>query len=299
MIANDVCELIGNTPLVRLNRINPNPNVTMYAKLEGVNPGGSVKDRIALKMLDAAIADGSLTKDKIVLEATSGNTGIAIAMIANARGYRVTLTMSAGVSLERRQMIKSFGAELVLTEPSLGTDGAIMKAREMVAAEPDKYFNIDQYSNPANPQAHIDGTAEEIWRQTEGKITHFVTGVGTSGTLVGVGKTLKQKNPNIKIIEVQPEHGHKLQGMKSMEEAIIPKIYDPNIADERFIVTTADALEMARRVVREESIFVGMSVGAAALAAVEVAKKIDKGLIVVIFPDRGEKYLSTPLYQTS
>jgi cysteine synthase len=219
-------------------------------------------------------------------------------MIGNAMGYRVVLTMSAGVSLERRQMIKAFGAELILTDGALGTDGAIIKARELVAAEPGKYFHINQYDNPSNVYAHEDTTAEEIWTQTEGKVTHFVAAVGSSGTMVGCGRGLKKKSASIKVIEVQPESKHKIQGLKNMAEAIVPAIYEPDFADQRLVAATAESWEMARRIVREESLFVGMSCGAVMLGAIQVAKEIEEGVIVVIFADRGEKYLSTPLYQT-
>ncbi|MCL2437113.1 MAG: cysteine synthase family protein [Clostridiales bacterium] len=294
---NNILDTIGNTPTVKINQMNKNPNVTIYAKLEGFNPTGSVKDRIALKMIEQAEADGMLTKDKIIIEATSGNTGIGLAMIGRVKGYKVTIVMSAAVSVERQKIIKAFGGEIILTDPTLGTDGAIMKTQELLEQNPDKYYNPNQFSNEYNKLAHYATTADEIWAQTDGKITHFVSSLGTSGTVMGVGKRLKEKNPNIKIVEAQPVKGHYIQGLKSMEEAIVPEIYDPSKIDISILIDSEEAFEMARRIVAEEGIFVGMSSGAAMLAALEVAKDLDSGVIVVIFPDRGEKYLSTDLFK--
>lgn len=296
MIADNILELIGNTPMVRINKMSTNPNVEMFAKLEGFNPTGSIKDRIALKMIEQAEIEGKLKPGKIIIEATSGNTGIGLAMIGRAKGYPVVIVMSAAVSVERRKMIKAFGADVVLTAPELGTDGAITKVREMLRDEPDKYFNCDQFSNEYNKLAHYKGTAEEIWKQTQGRITHFVSSLGTSGTLMGVGKALKEKNPNIKIIEAHPELGHYIQGLKNMEEAIVPEIYDPDMIDEHIYIGSEEAFETARKIVSEESIFVGMSSGAAMLAALKILPDLNEGCIVVIFPDRGEKYLSTKLF---
>lgn len=296
MIADNILELIGNTPMVRINKMNTNPNVEMFAKLEGFNPTGSIKDRIALKMIEQAEIEGKLKPGKIIIEATSGNTGIGLAMIGRAKGYPVVIVMSAAVSVERRKMIKAFGAEVVLTAPELGTDGAITKVREMLRDEPDKYFNCDQFSNQYNKLAHYKGTAEEIWKQTKGRITHFVSSLGTSGTLMGVGKALKEKNPDIKIIEAHPELGHYIQGLKNMKEAIVPEIYDPDMIDEHIYIGSEEAFETARKIVSEESIFVGMSSGAAMLAALKILPGLNEGCIVVIFPDRGEKYLSTKLF---
>ena len=293
---NDILGTIGNTPIVKINKMNLNPNVLLYAKLEGFNPTGSIKDRIALKMIEQAEIEGCLTKDKIIIEATSGNTGIGLAMIGQVKGYKVHIVMSAAVSVERQQMIKAFGAEIILTPPDLGTDGAILKTREIITKEPDKYFNPNQFSNVYNKIAHYKTTAEEIWNQTEGRVTHFVSSLGTSGTLMGVGKGLKERNPNIKIIEAQPVKGHYIQGLKNMEEAIVPEIYDPSQIDHSIMIESEEALEMARKIVIEEGIFVGMSSGAAMIAALKVIECIDSGLVVVIFPDRGEKYLSTNLF---
>jgi len=296
MIYNNILDTIGNTPMVRINQMNPNPAVELYAKVEGFNPTGSIKDRIALKMIEQAEAEGVLVKGKIIIEATSGNTGIGLAMIGTVKGYRVQIVMSSAVSIERQKMIRAFGAELVLTDPTLGTDGAILKTRELVAAEPDKYFNPNQFSNVYNKIAHYKTTAEEIWEQTEGRVTHFVSALGTSGTLMGVGMMLKERNPSVKIIEAQPVKGHYIQGLKSLAEAIVPEIYDINEIDSSILIDTEEAYEMARRIVREEGIFVGMSSGAAMLAAIREIEKLESGVMVVILPDRGEKYLSTDLF---
>ena len=295
--ANSILDTIGNTPIVKINRMNNNPNVFLYAKLEGFNPTGSIKDRIALKMIEQAEISGCLTKDKIIIEATSGNTGIGLAMIGQVKGYKVQVVMSAAVSVERQKMIKAFGAEIILTPPELGTDGAIFKTAEIMSKYPDKYFNPNQFSNEYNKIAHYKTTAEEIWEQTDGKITHFVSSLGTSGTLMGVGKGLREKNSNIKIIEAQPVKGHYIQGLKNMEEAIVPEIYEPSQIDCSIMIDSEEAFDMARKIVAEEGIFVGMSSGAAMLAALKVIETLDSGFVVVIFPDRGEKYLSTNLFE--
>lgn len=297
MTHNSVLDTIGRTPMVRINRMNPNPAVELYAKLEGFNPTGSIKDRIALKMIEQAEADGVLTKDKIIIEATSGNTGIGLAMVGAVKGYRVQIVMSEGVSVERRQVIKAFGSEIILTDPKLSTDGAIMKTAELVAANPDLYFNPNQFSNEYNKIAHYKTTAEEIREQTGGRVTHFVSSLGTSGTLMGVGKMLKEHNPEVKIIEAHPTVGHYIQGLKNLEEALVPEIYDINQIDESILIDTEQAYEITRRLVREEGLFVGMSSGAAMLAAMKTAEKLQNGVIVVILPDRGEKYLSTDLFK--
>jgi len=293
---NNILQLIGHTPIVRINRLNPNKNVNIFAKLEGQNPGGSIKDRIALKMLEQAEKEGKLTKKRTIIEATSGNTGIAIAMIAAVKGYAVEIVMSDAVSVERRKMIAAFGAKITLTDGKLGTDGAIKKTRELVAKFPEKYYYPDQFSNDNNILAHYETTAAEIWEQMDGKIDYFVAAIGTSGTLMGVSKYLKQKNPAIKVVSAEPVKGHYIQGLKNMEEAIIPAIYDREHLDDIIMVETEAAFDMARQVVRSEGIFCGMSSGAAMYAALEIGKKIRKGNIVTIFPDRGEKYLSTSLF---
>ena len=296
MIEKNILELIGNTPIVRINRLNPNKKVNIFAKLEGQNPGGSIKDRIALKMIEQAEKKGELTKNKTIIEATSGNTGIAIAMIAAVKDYKVEIVMSDAVSVERRKMIAAFGAKITLTDGKLGKDGAIKKTRELVAKFPEKYYCPDQFSNNDNVLAHYETTAAEIWKQMNGKIDYFVASIGTSGTLMGVGRYLKKKNPRVKIVSAEPVKGHYIQGLKNMEEAIIPVIYDRSKLDDIIIVETEAAFDMARQVVRSEGIFCGMSSGAAMFASLEIAKKIKSGNIVTIFPDRGEKYLSTTLF---
>lgn len=291
-----ILDTIGNTPMVRINHLCPNPNVEMLAKVEGFNPTGSIKDRIALKMIEQAEDEGRLKKGKTIIEPTSGNTGIGLAMIGTIKGYDVEIVMSEAVSIERRKMIQAFGAKVTLTDPSQGTDGAIRKVRELLAAYPDKYFNPNQFDNKYNKLAHYATTAQEIWDQTDGRVTHMVSSLGTSGTIMGIGMGLRTHNPDVKIIEAQPVVGHYIQGLKNMEEAIVPGLYDPDAIDEHIMIESEIAFEYARRIVKEEGIFVGMSSGAAMVAAVEVARKIDSGCIVVIFPDRGEKYLSTDLF---
>ncbi|MFC1990770.1 PLP-dependent cysteine synthase family protein [Chloroflexota bacterium] len=293
----DILQTIGNTPLVRINRLNPNKKSTIYAKLEGLNPTGSIKDRIALSMIQQAENEGVLTKRKTIIEPTSGNTGVALAMIGTIKGYEVEIVMSDAVSVERRQMIKAFGAKVTLTEGKYGTDGAIGKARELVRENPEKYFMPDQFSNEYNKIAHYRTTGEEIWEQTMGKIDYFVSSLGTSGTIMGVGKVLKEYNPKIKLVCAHPVKGHYIQGLKNMQEAIVPSIYDPAQIDVTIMVETEDAYEMTRQIVRNEGIFVGMSSGAAMYATIEIAKQVESGTIVVIFPDRGEKYLSTKLFK--
>lgn len=296
MIYRNILQTIGNTPLVAVNKLNPNKKVEIYAKLESQNPSGSTKDRIALKMIEQAEAEGLLKKGKTIIEPTSGNTGIGLAMIGAVKGYKVEIIMSRAVSFERVQMIRSFGAKVILTDEKLGTDGAIMRARELVRKYPEKYFMPDQFSNRYNKIAHYKTTGEEIWKQTNGRIDHFVSAIGTSGTIMGVGKALKENNPNIKIVCAHPVRGHYIQGLKNMDEAIVPSIYDPAAIDKTVMVESDAAFKMTKEIVRKEGIFVGMSSGAAMYAAIEVAKEIRSGVIVVIFPDGGEKYLSTELF---
>ncbi|MCP4646449.1 MAG: cysteine synthase family protein, partial [bacterium] len=293
----NILRLIGNTPLVKINKMNPKQGVNIYAKLEGFNPTGSIKDRIALKMIEQAEQIGDLAPGKTILEPTSGNTGVALAMIGVVKGYGVEIVMSSAVSIERRQMIEAFGATVTLTDSDLGTDGAITKATELVKAHPDKYFMPDQFSNEYNKIAHYKTTADEIWEQTHGNVDYLVSSIGTSGTIMGTGKYLKEKNPNVKVVCAHPVKGHYIQGLKNMNEAIVPSIYDPSQIDETVMVETHEAFATTRRIVKEEGVFVGMSSGAAMHAALEVAKKIDSGNIVVIFPDRGEKYLSTGVFK--
>lgn len=295
-IGENILQTIGNTPLVKINKLNPNKNAVIYAKVEGVNPTGSIKDRIALSMIEQAEAEGKLKPGKTIIEPTSGNTGVALAMIGAIKGYDVEIVMSDNVSVERRQMIRAFGGKVTLSEGKYGTDGAIRLARELVKANPEKYFMPDQFTNQYNKIAHYKTTGDEIWKQTGGKVDYFVSALGTSGTLMGVGKALKEHNPNIKIVSAHPVKGHYIQGLKNMEEAIVPAIYDPSQIDTTIMVETEVAYEMTRQIVKQEGIFVGMSSGAAMYAAIEVAKQIDSGVIVTIFPDRGEKYLSTQLF---
>ncbi len=299
MVFDNILQAIGNTPLVKINRLNPNNKITIYAKIEGNNPTGSIKDRIALKMIEQAEVEGLLVKGKIIVESTSGNTGIALAMIGAVKGYDVEIVMSKAVSIERRKMIEAFGAKITLTDAESGTDGAIRKARELVQKYPNRYFMPDQFSNEYNKIAHYKTTGEEIWKQTNGKIDYFVSSLGTSGTIMGVGATLKENSPKIKIISAHPVLGHYIQGLKNMKEAIVPSIYDFEKIDETIMVETEVAYEMARQIIKKEGIFVGMSSGAAMYAALKIAKKIESGIIVVIFPDRGEKYLSTDLFKKS
>lgn len=296
-VGESILDLIGNTPLVKINKLNPNPNTTIYAKLEGNNPGGSIKDRIARKMIEQAEENGELTKDKTIIEPTSGNTGIGLAMVSVIKGYDIEIVMSEAVSIERRKMLKAFGAKIILTPAEAGTDGAIRKARQIIANNPDKYFMPDQFSNKYNKIAHYETTAKEIWEQTNGNVDYFVSAIGTSGTIMGVGLHLKTRNPNVKIVCAHPVKGHYIQGLKNMEEAIVPTIYDPSKIDEKVMVETEDAFEMTRKLAKHEGIFAGMSSGAAMIAAIETAKKIDKGNIVTIFPDRGDRYLSTNLFE--
>lgn len=297
MIYDNILQTIGNTPLVKINKLIQNQNINIYAKLEGFNPTGSIKDRIALKMLEQAEAEGKLTKDVTIIEPTSGNTGIGLAMIGAVKGYKVEIVMSSRVSVERRKMIEALGAKIILTEAEKGTDGAIMEARKIVEENPGKYFMPDQFSNQYNKLAHYKTTGEEIWKQTNGKVDYFVSSIGTSGTIMGIAKTLKEYNPKIKIVSAHPVKGHYIQGIKNMEEAIVPSIYDPDKIDITIMVETEKAFETARKIMTEEAIPVGMSSGAAMYAALEISKQIESGNIVVIFPDRVEKYLSTKLFE--
>lgn len=294
---DNILEAIGHTPLVKINRLNPKPQVQLYAKLEGFNPTGSIKDRIALKMIEQAEESGMLTKGKTIIEPTSGNTGIGLAMIGAVKGYPVEIVMSEAVSVERRKMIQAFGGKITLTDPSQGTDGAIRKAHALVEEFPDKYFMPNQFSNEYNKLAHYYTTAKEIWDDTQGQVTHFVSALGTSGTIMGVGMGLKSKNSNIRIVEAQPVRNHYIQGLKNMQEAIVPEIYDPSKIDRSVMIESEEAFAMARDIVLQEGIFVGMSSGAAMIAALETIKEIDEGFVVVLFADRGEKYLSTDLFK--
>jgi cysteine synthase B len=292
--ASSVLDLIGRTPLVRLPHFErETPGVRLYAKAEWQNPGGSVKDRAAFRMITDGEASGRLTPGLTIIDATSGNTGIAYAMVGAARGYPVKLCLPDNASNERKLILRAFGAELVLTSPLEGTDGAIREVRRIVAAHPDLYFYPDQYSNDGNWRAHFDTTAPEIMEQTGGQITHFIAGLGTSGTFVGTSRRLKQFNPAIKAISFQPDSPfHGLEGLKHMESAMVPSIYDASIADEDLRVSTEHAHRLVRQLARVEGLMVGISSGAALAATLDVAKRLDTGVVVTVFPDGAEKYLS-------
>lgn len=294
---SSILNLVGNTPLVRIKKLIPkdiSPKVEIYAKLESFNPGGSIKDRPALSMFLSAMQEGLLKEGKVVIDATSGNTGIALAMVGASLGVSVELAMPANVSEERKRIIKAYGAKVYLTDPLEGTDGAILFVRERVSKEPEKYVYLDQYNNPANWKAHFYSTGIEIWHQTNGRITHLVAGIGTGGTIMGTGRRLKIYNPEIQVIGVQPAYPfHGIEGLKHIESSIKPGIFDETFLDRTMFVETEQAYEMTKRLALEEAIFAGQSSGAALYAALELAKELEEGVIVVIFPDGGEKYLST------
>ena len=295
-VKDDILQTIGMTPMVRINRLSPEKGVNIFAKLEGFNPTGSIKDRIALKMIDEAERSGRLRPGQTIIEATSGNTGIGLAIIGIVRGYPVEIVMSSAVSIERRKIIRAYGGKVILTPAEEGTDGAIRMARKLVADNPGKYFMPDQFSNAANYLAHYESTALEIWQQTSGNIDCLVCALGTSGTLMGLSKFLKAMKPSITVVCAQPIKGHYIQGLKNMEEAIVPGIYDPSKIDIQELIESEEAIDMARQIIAKEGIFAGMSSGAAMLAAVRTAARIKSGNIVVLFPDRAEKYLSTTMF---
>ena len=285
---------IGNTPLLPLKiPSGATPRVELWGKAEWFNPGGSVKDRAALFIVEDAERTGQLTRDKILLDATSGNTGIAYAMLGAVKGFAVELCMPANVSAERKKIVRAYGATVTLTDPLEGSDGAIVKARELAAQFPEKYFYADQYNNSNNWCAHYQTTAPEIWKQTRGRVTHFVAGIGTSGTVMGCARRLREYNPNIQIIEVEPaDELQIIEGLKHMETAIVPGIYDAHIADRKISVSAEDAYETAHDVSKHEGLFAGFSAGAAIFAAREIARELDEGVIVCVLPDGGERYLS-------
>lgn len=291
-----ILDTIGNTPMVPITRLNPNPAVTIMAKLEGFNPTGSIKDRIALNMIETAEESGALKPGMTIIEPTSGNTGIALAMIGVVKGYDVEIVMSEGVSEERRIMIRSFGGKVTLTPADKGTDGAIMLARKLVAENPGKYFMPDQFKNAANYMAHYEHTALEIWTQMDGKVDYLVSALGTSGTIMGLARFMRALNPDIKIVCAQPIRGHYIQGLKNMQEAIVPAIYDPSKIDIQEMIESEEAIAMARNIIAQEGIFAGMSSGAAMIAAARTAARITEGRIALVFPDRAEKYLSTTMF---
>ena len=291
-----ILSVIGNTPLTELVGLNGNPKVKILGKLEGNNPGGSVKDRPAYYMIKKAEESGELTKDKIILEPTSGNTGIALAMIGAAKGYRVKLVMPGCASIERQHILKAFGAEVVLSPAKEATDGAIRMAHKLLQESPDMYYMPNQFDNENNILSHYETTGPEIFTQTNGEIDVFVAGLGTTGTIIGTGRYLKKKKPSIKVVAVEPTVGHTIQGLKNMNEAIVPKIYHPEELDEKIVIEDEEAFEVARKLSTSEGLFVGMSSGAAVAGALRVAKDMDSGTIVVIIPDRGDRYLSTTLF---
>ncbi len=296
MYKKSIIDNIGNTPLVEIRQLNPNKKIKIMAKIESANPGGSIKDRTALSMIERAEKRGELTPDKIILEATSGNTGIGLAMIAAAKGYKLCLTLPESASEERKKILRALGAELIFTPAAQGTDGAIEVAYKMLRENSNKYFGTDQFNNEDNIAAHYYGTAQEIWDQTNGAVTMVIVSLGTSGTAMGISRRLKELNPEIKIVGVEPYLKHKIQGLKNMRESYRPGIFDKKRLDEKVNILDEDAFSMARSLAREEGIMAGMSSGAAMFVAAQKALQIEEGVIVVIFPDSGERYLSTELY---
>ncbi|MHC1726296.1 MAG: cysteine synthase [Syntrophobacteraceae bacterium] len=297
-VFSSVLECIGNTPLIRINRMNPNPNVTLYVKFEAKNPAGSIKDRAALSMIEAAEREGLLVPGKIIVEATSGNTGIGLAMVAAVKGYRVLLAMPETASMERQKILKALGAELLLTPGAMGTDGAIEEVYNLVRENPDRYFITDQFNNPANQDAHYHGTGPEIYEQTDGKVNVVVATLGTTGTAMGILKAMRERDPAIRVVAVEPFPGHKVQGLKNMKESYVPGLFDRHALDEVVHVKDEDAFEAARRLAREEGIFAGMSSGAAMAVAMETSLGMKEGILVAILPDGGDRYLSTNLFTT-
>lgn len=294
-----VLHLVGNTPLLKITKVATglSPRVHVFAKLEGFNPGGSVKDRPALKMVEEGLRTGSLAPGKIILESTSGNTGIALAMVGAVLGYPVELVMPANVSVERKKIIAAYGARMVFSNPLEGSDGAIRLCQRLLHEAPERYFKPDQYFNEANPLAHYETTGPEIWYQTEGRVTHFVAGIGTGGTIMGTGRYLKERNPRVHIVAVEPDDAfHGLEGLKHMASSIVPGIYHEERLDRKISVSTEAAYEAVYRLGREEGVLVGQSSGAALWAALKIARELDEGVVVTLFPDFGDKYLSTNLW---
>jgi cysteine synthase B len=298
--AHSVIDLIGNTPLLEIRRITAGrlrPGVRIFAKLETFNPGGSVKDRAARKMVEVGLARGDLRPGKVIIDSTSGNTGIALAMVGAALGYPVELVMASNVSRERKRVILAFGAKVIYSDPLEGSDGAIVLCRKIIEQDPQRYFKPDQYNNEANPQAHFETTGPEIWEQTGGQITHFIAGVGTSGTVMGTGRYLKMRKPAIQVIAAEPDDPmHGLEGLKHMASSIVPGIYHENQLDRKIPVSTEDAYDMVYALGQVEGVLVGQSSGAAMIAALRVARELREGCVVTIFPDSGDKYLSTNLW---
>lgn len=299
--AEDVTDLVGNTPLVEIRKVTRGlpTGVRVLAKLEGFNPGGSVKDRPALRMIREAVAAGQLTPGRTIIDSTSGNTGIAIAMVGAALGYRVRLVLPSNVSEERKGIIRFFGAEVVYSDPLEGSDGAIRLCRKIVGEDPESYFKPDQYFNPMNSRAHYDTTGPEIYRQTEGRVTHLVAGIGTGGTVMGTGRFLKERDPRVRVIGVEPDAAlHGLEGLKHMASSIVPGIYHEDELDLVVPASTEDAYEMVYRLSREEGVLVGQSSGAAMVAALRTARQLSHGTVVTVFPDFGSRYLTTNLWTT-
>jgi cysteine synthase B len=298
-VHDSIAKLVGNTPLLRLHLFEErHPDLEVYAKAEWFNPGGSVKDRAALSMIEDGERCGALTRDRIIVDSTSGNTGIAYALVGAAKGYRVQLVMPANVSAERKQLIAAYGAEAIYSDGLEGSDGAIRMVRELVAEHPERYFYPDQYNNPANPLAHYHGTAPEILEQTGGRITHFVAGLGTTGTFSGAARRLKEHDPTIRTIAVQPDDAfHGLEGLKHLPTSIVPGIWNPSVADEVWGAPTEPAYDLARELARREGLLVGHSCGAVLWAIERLAADIRRGVVVTVFPDSGDRYLSTGLYR--
>jgi cysteine synthase B len=294
-----VLHLIGNTPLLQITKVTTglSPRVQVFAKLEGFNPGGSVKDRPALRMIEEGLRTGALSPGKVILDSTSGNTGIALAMTGAVLGYPVELVMPANVSVERKKIIAAYGAKMIFSSPLEGSDGAIRLCRQILHETPERYFKPDQYFNPANPLAHYETTGPEVWHQTRGHVTHFVAGIGTGGTIMGTGRYLKERNARIRVIAVEPDDAfHGLEGLKHMASSIVPGIYHEEQLDGKIAVSTEDAYDTVYRLGREEGVLVGQSSGAALWAALKVARELDEGVVVTLFPDFGDKYLSTNLW---
>jgi len=293
-----ITQLIGNTPLLRVRLFEREfSKVEVYAKAEWFNPGGSVKDRAALAMIEDGERRGALTAGKTIIDSTSGNTGIAYAMVGAAKHYQVRLVMPGNVSQERKELVTAYGAEIVFSDPLEGSDGAIRLVRQLIAEDPERYFYPDQYSNPANPLAHYEGTGVEILEQTEGRVTHFVAGLGTTGTFVGTARRLKEHDPSIGTFAVMPEQFHGLEGMKHLPSSIVPKIWNPEFADEVWESPTEPSYDLARALSRTEGVLVGHSSGAALWGVRKLAERIEEGVVVTIFPDSGDRYLSTGLYR--
>jgi cysteine synthase B len=294
-----IVSAIGNTPLVELNALSgKKTQVRIFGKLEGANPGGSIKDRPAYWMIKKAEESGELTKGRTILEPTSGNTGIALAMIAAAKGYKIKLCLPACVSTERKHILQALGADVELTPAREGTDGAIKRSHELLDAKPDEYYMPNQFANENNVLAHYETTGPEIFAQTQGEVDVFVAGMGTTGTLMGTNRFIKEKKPQVRTVGIEPTKGHSIQGLKNMNEAIVPEIYSREMLDEKITIEDGEAFEMTRQLATEEGIFVGMSSGAAVAGALQVAEKMDSGTIVVILPDRGDRYLSTTVFRS-